>query len=286
MKNITKTIAIFIAFVLFIPTVFAQGDFMAPQAYMKIAKDKNTVTISTQSEKNYKVSHVKGAIYIKLKDLTKSSGPEGVLKSPAELAKILGSKGVSDKNLIVVYDDGKNKNSTRLYWILKYLGATNVKLLHKNMGAWRKARVPITKAPTKVSATTFTPHVNKAIFADYAFAKANLNNKKVVYVDARSAAEFNGTSTKEPSKGHIPGAKNIEWKVVEKENGALKAEAELKKIFESYGVTKDKTIVLYCGTSVRAAILFVALKNLGYKNVKIYDGAYNEWVAKGGKLVK
>ena len=286
MKYLTKTIATFIAFVLFIPALVAQGDFITPQAFMKVKKDKNTVVISTQSEKNYKVSHLTGSIYIKHKDLTKPAGPEGVLKSPAELAKIFGSKGVSDKNLIVIYDDGKNKNSTRMYWILKYLGASNVKLLHKNMSTWRKARVPITKTPTKVKAATFTAHVNKAIYADFAYVKAHLKDAKIVMIDARSASEFNGTSTKEKSNGHIPGAKNIEWKQVEKENGALKTEAELKKLFDSQGVTKDKTIVLYCGTSVRAAIIYVALRDLGYKNVKIYDGAYNEWVAKGGKLVK
>ena len=286
MKYLTKTIATFIAFVLFIPAVIAQSDFITPQEFMKLKKDKNTVVISTQSEKNYKVSHVTGSVYIKHKDLTKASGPEGVLKSSSELAKIFGSKGVSDKNLIVIYDDGKNKNSTRMYWILKYLGASNVKLLHKDMTAWRKARVPITKAPTKIKATTFTAHVNKAIYADYAYVNSHLKDSKVVLIDARSASEYNGTSTKEKSNGHIPGAKNIEWKQVEKDNGALKTDAELKKLFEDNGITKDKTIVLYCGTSIRAAIIYVALRDLGYKNVKIYDGAYNEWVAKGGKVVK
>lgn len=286
MKNISKTFLSFLAFVLFIPVINAQSDFITPQAFLKISKDKNTVVISTQSEKNYKVSHLINSIYIKHKDLTKPTGPEGVLKTPTELAKIFGSKGVSDKNTIVIYDDGKNKNSTRMYWILKYLGAPNVKLLHKNMATWRKARLPITKAPTKVKPTTFTAKVNKAIAADFTYVKAHLTDSKVVFVDARSAAEFNGTNTKEPSKGHIPGAKNLEWKEVEKENGALKSNAELQKLFDANGITKNKTIVLYCGTSVRAAIIYVALKDLGYNNVKIYDGAYNEWVAKGGKVVK
>jgi len=286
MKNLKITFAAILGFILFAPALTAQDIFISPAEFMKVIKDKNTKVISAQKEKNYKISHVKGAVYINQSSLNKPGKPEGILKSPAELAKIFGSKGISEKNLIVIYDDGKNKNSARIYWVLKYLGAPNVRLLHKDMSAWRKSRVPVTKAPTKVTAVTFTPKIDKSVFTDYNWVKSHLNDSKVVLVDARHVTEFNGTSTKPVSKGHIKGAKNIEWKELEKENGALKSDAELLKIFTSKGITKDKTVVLYCATSVRAGIMYVALKKLGYKNVKVYDGAYNEWVSKGAPVVK
>ncbi len=286
MKNLKITFAAILGFILFAPALTAQDIFISPAEFMKVIKDKNTKVISAQKEKNYKISHVKGAVYINQSNLNKPGKPEGILKSPAELAKIFGSKGISEKNLIVIYDDGKNKNSARIYWVLKYLRAPNVRLLHKDMSAWRKSRVPVTKAPTKVTAVTFTPKIDKSVFTDYNWVKSHLNDSKVVLVDARHVTEFNGTSTKPVSKGHIKGAKNIEWKELEKENGALKSDAELLKIFTSKGITKDKTVVLYCATSVRAGIMYVALKKLGYKNVKVYDGAYNEWVSKGAPVVK
>ena len=285
MKNIFRYGTIIIAFLWFAPTAIAQGDFISAKDFAKIIKDKNTVVISAQKLKNYNVSHITGSVHIDHHDLTKDSGPKGVLKSPAALATYFGKKGVSNTNTIVIYDDGKNKYSSRIYWVLKYLGAQNVKLLHKDMKAWRAARIPITKNATKIKPKTFTPKVNSAISASAGWIKANMNKSNVVIVDARSPEEFDGSDGK--SKGHLPGAVNIEWKKLIKENGAVKSAEELKKIFAAAGVTPDKIVVLYCATSVRAGIEFVVLKTiLAYPNVKVYDGAYNEWKAKGYKLEK
>jgi thiosulfate/3-mercaptopyruvate sulfurtransferase len=285
MKNILKLSALVIAFIFVVPTAVAQGDFISAKEFAKVIKDKNTRVISAQKLKNYNVSHITGSVHIDHHDLTKDSGPKGVLKSSSALAAYFGKKGISDKNLIIIYDDGKNKYSSRIYWVLKYLGATNVKLLHKDMKAWRAARIPITKNATKVTPAKFTVKKNTAVFVDAAWVKANLNKPNVVLVDARSADEYKGTDGK--SKGHIPGAVNIEWKKLIKENGALKSKEELQKIFKAAGVTPDKTVVLYCATSVRAGIEFVVLKTvLAYPNVKVYDGAYNEWESLGYKLDK
>jgi len=287
MKNI-KTISVFIiAFLLFIPSIYAQGDFVTAKEFSTLIKNKNTRVISAQKLKNYNTSHITGSVHIDHHDLYKSSGPKGVLLSPSALASYFGKKGISNTNTIIIYDDGKNKYSSRIYWILKYLGAPNVKLLHKDMKAWRSARVPITKSVTKIKPANFTPKLNKAIIANATWLKSHLKDANVVIIDARHISEYNGTSEKPVSKGHIPGAVNIEWKEMITENGALKSADELKKIFAAKGVTSGKTIVLYCATSVRAGIEFVALKSvLGFPNVKVYDGAYNEWVSLGYPLEK
>ena len=70
---------------------------------------------------------------------------EGLLKSPAELAELFGSKGITETSNIVVYDGGSQKYSSRIYWTLKYLGASNVKLLHKDMDMFKKSRVLLQK---------------------------------------------------------------------------------------------------------------------------------------------
>lgn len=286
MKNISINIALIIAFVFTSTVIFAQGDFISAKEFSKVSKDKNTVVISAQSEKNYKTSHIKDAIHIDHHDLYKTGEPEGLIKSTADLATLFGANGISDKNLIVIYDDGNNKYAARIYWILKYIGAPNVKILHKDMAEWRAVRLPFTKAATKIVKTTFTAKVNNSVAVDYDFVKANISKSNVVFVDARHITEYNGTSPKPVSKGHLPGAVNVDWESIETATGALKPAAELTKIFSAAGVTKDKTIVIYCATSVRSGIIFVALKSLNYPNVKVYDGAYNEWLAKGGKLEK
>ena len=286
MKNLIKYTTIFLAFILIATSAIAQGDFISAKDFAKVSKSKNSVIISAQSAKNYKLSHIKNAVFIDHNDLYKAGAVEGLIKSPSDLAKYFGSKGVSDKKEILIYDDGTNKYAARIYWILKYIGAPNVKILHKDMGAWRSARVMITKANTKITPATFTPKVNKSIAADFNYVKSNLTNANVVLLDVRHITEYNGTIAKPVSKGHIPGAKNLEWKKIEDASGALLPSSELQSIFSSVGATKSKTIVIYCGTSVRSGIVFVALKSLGYANVKVYDGAYNEWDAKGESFEK
>jgi len=286
MKNIKIMSSFIIAFLFFIPSLVAQGDFISAKEFSKIIKDKNTRVISTQKLKNFKTSHITGSVHIDHHDLYKTSDPEGVLLSSSALASYFGKKGISSTNTIIIYDDGKNKYSSRVYWVLKYLGAKNVRLLHKDMKAWRSARIPITKTISKPKATTFTAHVNKSVIVNAAWLKSHLTDANVVIIDARHITEYNGTSEKPVSKGHIPGAVNIEWKKMINENGSLKSAEALKKIFSAKGVTSGKTIVLYCATSVRAGIEYVALKSLGFPNVKVYDGAYNEWESLGYKLEK
>ena len=278
MKTIKLLVLSFV--VVFLGTQFlaAQGDIITAADLGKKLKAKETLTVvSVRKPADFKKSHMKNAINIDLKKLASETDPKGILKSPEDIAKILGQAGIDGKGLIVVYDDGKMKYAGRFYWILKYLGVENVKVLHRDLKQWQAARLPVTKTPTPVKATTFTPSVNKSIFADEAYVKAH--KASALLIDVRPPDEFNGTSTKPVSKGHIPGAKNMEYTQILKENGALKSKAEIETIAKGVGASADKDMILYCGTSTRAGIVYLAFTTiLGYKNVKVYDGAYNEWV--------
>ncbi len=273
MKKILLSINIIVLF-LFAGKVMAQDVISVTDLGEKM-KDKNTVVISCVKADEYAKSHIKGSINVYHKDLYKTSGPEGILKSSTEVAKALGDKGVSNTNFIVLYDGGDGKYSGRMYWILKHMGCKDVKILDGQMKAWKSARKPVTGDATTLKKTTFTASVNNSILASMKDVQA----KKAVLIDARGAAEFNGTDdSKLARKGHIPGAVNIEFSQV-LTDGKLKSKSEIEAIFKKVGATKDKEIILYCETSVRAGILFFALSEAGYTKVKVYDGAFNEWIA-------
>ncbi|OYT17741.1 MAG: hypothetical protein B7C24_01055 [Bacteroidetes bacterium 4572_77] len=280
MNKLFKSIGIIIVFLATATLGLAQGDIITAKDFSKVIKDKNTIVVSVQSKKNYGVSHIKGATHLDHKLLYKDGKPEGLLKSADDLAKIMGENGISNTNTIILYDGAKDKYAARVYWILKYLGAENVKILEKDMKAWRSARVPLTKAPAKAKATTFTPKVNDAVIVDMAWMKSHLNDANVVIVDVRKTDEFTGKSAKPVSPGHITGAKNLNWETLVNAQGVLKDEASLASLFKSAGITSDKTIVFYCATSVRAGLpYFVTTTILNYPNVKVYDGAMNEWAS-------
>lgn len=249
----------------------------------KELKNSNLVIISAGPEAEYNKSHITGSVSLPYTAFDKTGDIEGLLITDAEMAKILGDKGISEKNTIVVYDEFDSRYAARIYTLLKYLGAKDVKILDGGLEAWKKGRKPITRNPTNISKTTFSLSVNKSLMAGIADVDAPKPN--LVLLDTRSPEEFNGTKD---SKGHLPGAINIEYKQLLDANGMLKSKAEIEKVYAAKGVSKDKQIVLYCSSGVRTGLHYLALVDmLGYQNVKIYDEGYNEYVVKHpGKIVK
>ncbi len=245
-----------------------------------LAKSGDVTIISTRQASDYSSKHIEGAINIDHKSLYKTDGVSSMLKSADEIAKILGEKGISADSKIVIYDTGSNKTAGRLYWILKYMGASDVNILNGHLKGWGKVRGKVTKNATKITPTTFKAAPNAAISTNMAYVKAHKGDANVVLLDVRSADEFAGIDTDKIIKryGHIPGAINLEYTAVLNEDGTIKSKEEITKVMNAAGITIDKEIILYCASSVRAGIVYMTLKDIvGYPNVKVYDGAYYEW---------
>lgn len=254
--------------------------FVTAKELAKMSKDENVVIVSARPPADYASKHVKGAVNIDHNTLYKEEGVKSMLKTPAEIAAILGEKGINENSKVVIYDSGSCKASGRLYWILKYVGAKDVNLLDGHIKSWMKARKPVTSKPTEVSPATFTPTVDASLYASMDYVKANRENPDILLVDVRTTEEFEGKNEDEnlTRKGHIPGAIHFQFDLVFDEDGAMKSKDEIAASLNEAGITADKEIVLYCATSVRAGIVFAALKDImEYPNVKIFDGAFYEW---------
>ena len=256
----------------------AQTEIITAAEFMALTKSSdNLVLIDANTAKNYQASHIKDAIFVNHNDLYQKGDISGLIETPENLAAFFGSLGITETSTIVVTDDGTQKYNARVYWILKYIGAQNVKVLHKDMNEWRAARIPLTSVAPKVKPATFTPTVNPDIFADLAYVKDNKDLENVVVVDCRTPDEYTGVKN---SEGHIPGAINIDYVNWLTDTGAFKSAEEIKALAEANGITADTEVILYCRTSVRATPAFIALKNiLGLEKVRVYDGAYLEWAA-------
>jgi len=274
MKKISTLI---FAFLFIVPAIFAQVDYISVKDYMAMLKtDKNLITINADKEKDYQTSHITGSILFSYKDTDKAGDIKGMLKDSKEMASLLGAAGISHTNTIVVYDGGTQKYSTRMYWILKYLGAPNVLLLHKDLDSWRQARVPLTAVATNLPATTFELNVNSCLLANIDLVKTAVDNPAIALIDVRTTAEFDGSDGK--SNGHIPAAININFEDFLTTNGAFKTKEEITAITEKAGISSDKEVILYCQTSIRGAVSFFVFKNiLEFEKVKLYDGAIEEW---------
>ncbi|MBN1252612.1 MAG: sulfurtransferase [Bacteroidales bacterium] len=235
-----------------------------------LSKASDVIIVSARSAADYSKVHIKDAISVDVSLFESTGGIKGKLKSASEMAKILGSKGLSKTSKIVVYDDGKNIRACRLYWILKYLGATDVKILEGHMKAWKDARKPLVKTITSLKAATFTPSVNENIYATKAYVTSKLNNASVAIVDVQTKEEFD--------KGHIEGAINIDHKSLINPDGKFKSKAQLESIFKNAGVTSNKEVILYCASSARAGVAYVALTQiLNYSKVRVFEDGLYGW---------
>lgn len=278
MKLFKYSFSLIVAFLL-TGMAFAQ-DYISVKELSKKLKDPNTVLVSARKTKDYAKVHIKGAINVYPGDLEGSGPVKSMLKKPSEIAQILGEKGISEKNEIVIYCN-KGTNAGRLYWILKYMGAENVKILDGHLDAWKAGRKPITKKADKRTATTFNANIHKDYLCRMRDVKQAISTESFVVIDARSAEEYTGEKEEKDMRcGHIPNAVNIPIADLMDAKHKLKSADQLKQIFESKGVTPDKTVILYCKSSYRAGLEFMALTSiLKYPNVKVYDGALMEWEA-------
>ncbi|MFH2141548.1 MAG: rhodanese-like domain-containing protein [Bacteroidota bacterium] len=257
-----------VLFWLLISIIVAEAQKISATDLAAISKDINLVIIDARSSADYLKTHVNGAINLDVELLSDKTPIEGVLKDKATVTKILGEHGITLSSKIVVYCK-TGVRAGRLYWILKYMGCSDVKMLDGQMDGWFSARKPITKVAKTPKAATFTASVKNNLLVNKAYVQSKLKDTKTVIVDSRKKVDYDA--------GHIGDAVNIpsESMLI---GTKIKSNSELETIFKNAGVTKDKEIILYCKTSTTAGLEFFILTSLlNYTNVKVYDGAYLEW---------
>ena len=136
---------------------------------------------------------------------------------------------------------------------------------------WTNEKLSVETEPTKYSPSNLTTPIDTSIITGFEHIKENIG--KITIIDARSKDEFEGTIPRAARGGHIPTAINIDWSK-NIEEGLFKNDEKLASLYE---IDKDTPIVTYCQGAYRAANSFLALKKIGFKNVRVYLGSWGEW---------
>src|SRR5215831_16700961 len=177
------------------------------------------------------------------------------------------------------------------FWVFKYYGYDDVRLMNGGRKKWLLEDRPMSKEIPRYAKGNFRASEadnSIRVFLNYVTQSLEkVRNNTVAMVDVRSPKEFTGEILAPPEYptehaqrgGHIPGAKNIPWsQAVNDNDGTFKSTDELKKLYESNGITLDKEVVAYCRIGERSSHTWFVLKYLlGYPNVKNYDGSWTEW---------
>ncbi|PWR00970.1 sulfurtransferase [Meridianimarinicoccus roseus] len=251
----------------------------------------STVIIDTRDPESYAAGHIEGAV--NLHDIftyLATSDSAGMADLAQKFAADFGAAGLDGKKTAVIYEQSMNTGfgqSCRGYFLLAYLGYPSIKVLHGGLAAWTAAGMPLSTDPVTPEPGGFEIDPAAAeIMMDVDAMKAALDDAEAAILDVRDVDEWTGESSSPygkdfcPRKGRIPGAVWIEWYRMMKPSAdgpVMKSAVEILAECATVGITPDTPVRLYCFKGARASNTFLALKEAGIKDVRMYFGSWNEW---------
>lgn len=255
---------------------------------------KRPVVLDTRGGyKDYFRGHLPTAHHINFDTLRGTDQGVPVQYLPEDLTQALLKRAGADKHrLHIVYATGDTLpndeilSTTMVVHVLEKEGIQNIRILDGGIPAWKAAGYTVTQDyfgnPPGTLPEKEEPGV--AVAAEEVIAKKDLPG--VVLVDVRPYNEFIGDDDVWLRKGHIPGAVSFHWAKLTEANNTHKFKpfAEVKAQLEAAGITPDKEVLCYCGTSREGSLLRFYLKHVaGYPKVRLYEGAWKEYVWLKGK---
>ncbi len=267
---------------------YANQEALVETDWLEQNLDNDSVVVVEVDEdiQAYEKGHIPNAIAInwesELHDL-----PRREFISSEQLARLLGEKGISNDDTIVLYSGNNNWFAAYAYWLFKYRGVDNVKLLNGGRKKWElESRLLSQDEPNRTAATyNIGPEQPQLrIFREEVIERAKAGGH--AWVDVRSPEEFRGELLAPPHlpqeqaqvPGHIPGSSNITWSKTVNDDGTFKSPQELRALYEAEGITPDKDVVAYCRIGERSSHSWFVLRELlGFENVRNYDGSWTEY---------
>lgn len=234
----------------------------------------------------YLAGHVPGARFLDLdRDLAGPPGPGGrhPLPDPGELQAALRAAGLHDGDEVVVYDGGSGLAAARAWWLLRWSGLRDARVLDGGYPNWtadpaRPTR-PGPEDPTTAGTLTVIPGGLPVVDADGAAGAAGAPG--AVLLDLRAAARYRGeVEPLDPVAGHIPGAVNLPIADLLREDGTYRPPAEIADRLDAAGVRTGSAVVASCGSGITACQLVLAADLIGLR-AELYPGSYSQWCALG-----
>lgn len=250
---------------------------------------KRPIVLDTRGGyKDYFRGHLPTAHHINFDTLRGTNEAVPVQYLPDDLTKALLVRAGVDKNRThLVYATGDKLpndeilSTSMVVYVLEKFGVTDIRVVDGGLAEWKKQGFEPARDYFGNPAGTLPEKQNTAIKATIEDVQAHMGRPGSLLVDARPLNEYQGDDDVWLRKGHIPGAISFHWaRLMESDNThKFKPLAEVKAELEAAGITPDKNIIAYCGTSREGSLLQFYLKHVaGYPNVRLYEGAWKEYV--------
>lgn len=253
---------------------------LEPKELASMLDDPGIVIVDLCKQETYWQAHVPGAIHLDYKNIVTSRPPAmGYIPDLEHLGQLMSELGITPRSHVIAYDDEGGGKAARLTYTLDVIGHTRYSLLNGGLHAWAKEGYPLDATPATKPISVYQVNIHSQPIAAKEYIMSHLYDDAIQLIDARSAAEFSGSKKFAAKGGHIPGAKNLDWNelIDQQHNFRLKSRTELANIVKSRDLDQAKTTVVYCQTHHRSALLYFALKYMGFNDVKGYPGSWSEW---------
>ncbi len=228
----------------------------------------------------YLAGHLPGARHLDLDAAL--AGPPGArgrhpLPDPAVLEEALRRCGVDDDSEVVVYDQRSSLAAGRAWWVLRWAGHPQVRVLDGGMAGWREAGYAVTTEVPAPAGGTVRVRPGSVPVLDAAGAAALARGG--VLLDVRAAERYRGEAEPiDPVAGHVPGAVNLPVTALLGDDGRFLPPDRVRAVAAAHGVHRDTPVGTACGSGVTAAQAALALHEAGITAIP-YVGSWSEWVA-------
>lgn len=227
----------------------------------------------------YLAAHIPGARFLDIDEVSDRSHPAPhMLPAAGEFGRAMERLGIGRDDRIVVYDNSPTRNAARGWFMLRHFGAEQVAILDGGFQKWLAEGRPTESGEPGPRQARFEPRERR----DEVVTKQQILTGDVhaPLLDARGRGRFEG-SEPDPrpgvEPGHIPGARNLPFAELYKEDGTFKSREQLRALFEQAGVDPQRPFVASCGSGVTANSLLFAAHLLGNEETRLYDGSWSEW---------
>jgi thiosulfate/3-mercaptopyruvate sulfurtransferase len=234
----------------------------------------------------YDLGHIPGAV--KIDWHTDLQNPvERDFLDKAGFEALMRQNGINNDTTVVFYGDRNNWYATYAYWLFKYFGHNDVRVMNGGRAKWEAEGRPMTReVPTFPQGNYTAKDSDERIRAYRDDVLKQVKSGAPTLVDVRSPGEYTGEVLHMPNYpqegaqrgGHVRGAQNIPWGTAANEDGTFKSPEQLKEIYGGKGITPDKDVIAYCRIGERSSHTWFVLRELlGYPNIRNYDGSWTEW---------
>jgi len=253
---------------------YARPELLVEPAELAKAGSKLLI-LDARKRTAYEAGHIPGAVWVDHDTWSKAFGDGGNV--PA-WEKRIGGLGIGNDTTVVLYDDDLSKNAARIWWILRYYGVQDARLLNGGWRGWTSAGLPVEKDQVEPKAVSFQAQEQPDRLADTAEVLAALRDGSLQVLDVRSLGEHCGTTKLSAKAGAIPGAKHLEWtELLDPKTHRFKSPSEIKKLLDEAGIVLDRPAVTHCQGGGRSSVSAFGLELMGGQGVQNYYRGWSAW---------